>query len=480
MSSADVGPMTRFGRLESRGVLLGLSAVQLAVVGLATAVAVVAVNSAGMSGLVVAAPVWGALLVSGTVSVAGRPLVEWVPLLAQWHARRAIGASTAVTSARVATPADARVATPAEALVLPGLGGLLELVDCAPLRAVLVVDRRAATVTGVLRVAGSGFLLDDAVAQQHKVASWGLALAALCQQPAIVRVQVIARTRPGGLAPARRWWREHCTVGGTRLAGELAGMLDEGFVVPHVHETLIAIAVRTPRGRRRVTTADVALVAKHLAAFEAAVSSADLRADEWLDRDELARAVRGGYEPAALGRGEEGPVTLTGPSGVREGWRSLAAGASVHATYWVSEWPRCEVHPAFLQPLLLGEASERTVTLIAEPLPTRKALREIRRAKVEHVADAAQRARIGQIENESTRAEVADLERREAELVAGHGDLRFTGLITVSADDEAQLEERCAAMETAAAQAMCEVRRLVGQQGVAHAAACLPLARGVL
>jgi hypothetical protein len=35
-------------------------------------------------------------------------------------------------------------------------------------------------------------------------------------------------------------------------------------------------------------------------------------------------------------------------------------------------------------------------------------------------------------------------------------------------------------METAAAQSMCEVDRQVGQQGVAHAAACLFLARGVL
>lgn len=452
--------------------LLGLSAMQLGVVGLATAIGVVAVYSAGLSGLVVSAPLWGALLVSGTASVRGRPLVGWVPLLVQWHARRAIGSTSAVTPARVVTPA--------EKLVLPGLRAPLDLVNCPPLGAVLVVDRRAGTVTGVLRVAGSGFLLDDAVAQEHKVASWGRALAALCQQPAIVRVQVIARTRPGGLAPARRWWREHCTVPGAGLACELAGMLDEGFVVPHVRETLIAVAVRAPRGHRRMTDADVALVAKHLAAFKAAVTSAELQADGWLDYDGLARAVRGGYEPAALGRGEDGPVTLTGPSGVREEWRSLTAGAAVHATYWVSEWPRSEVHPAFLHPLLLGEASERTVTLIAEPLATGKALREIRRAKVEHVADAAQRARIGQIESESTRAEVADLERREAELVAGHGDLRFTGLITVSADDAAQLEGRCASMETAAAQAMCEVRRVVGQQGVAHAAACLPLAGGVL
>jgi hypothetical protein len=105
---------------------------------------------------------------------------------------------------------------------------------------------------------------------------------------------------------------------------------------------------------------------------------------------------------------------------------------------------------------------------------------EIRRGKVEHAADAAQRFRIGQIEDESTRAELDDLLRREAELVAGHGDLRFTGLITVTAANEAELDAACAAMETDAAQSLCEVRRLVGQQGIAHAAGALPLARGVL
>ena len=75
---------------------------------------------------------------------------------------------------------------------------------------------------------------------------------------------------------------------------------------------------------------------------------------------------------------------------------------------------------------------------------------------------------------------MTELGRREAELVAGHGDLRFTGLITVTAPTLEDLESACTATEAAAAQSMCEVRRLVGQQAAAHAAAALPLARGVL
>jgi len=69
--------------------------------------------------------------------------------------------------------------------------------------------------------------------------------------------------------------------------------------------------------------------------------------------------------------------------------------------------------------------------------------------------------------------------RRERDLVAGHGDVCFTGLITVTAPDTDRLQEACRATEAAAARAMCELRLLVGQQTLAHAAAMLPLARGV-
>lgn len=475
MTSPETGPVAstvRFGRLEQRGLLLGLSMAQLAVVSAAFVVAVAAVFSAGAAGFAVTAPVWLTLLVAGTVTIAGRPVVGWVPLLAQWQVRKLSRATTAVTPAATKSAPDT--------LVLPGLAGHLDLVRCDALGASLVLDRHAGVICGVLRVTGAGFVLDDPAAQEHKVAGWGRVLAGLCQQPAMVRVQLLARTVPGGLAPARRWWRDHCASPTTELSMVLAGLLDGGFVQPHARDTLLAVALRAPRRHRAVTVADIAIVTKHLEAVASSLVGANLTPAGWLDREDLAAVVRSGYDPATAARTEDAAVNLAGPMGVHELWSMLRTDSSVHATYWVVEWPRSEVHPTFLQPLLLGEPMPRTVTLIAEPLATARALREIRRTKAEHIADAAQRARIGQVEAESTRAEVDDLERREAELVAGHGDLRFTGLITVSATSESELEQRCAALETAAAQAMCEVRRLFGQQGQAHLAAALPLARGVL
>ena len=465
----------RFGQLEHRGILLGLGAAQLAVLTIATVVAVAGVYSAGMGGLVAGAAVWLPLAIAGTASVRGRPVVEWVPLVAHWHTRRLLAQTTQVT----------RAVAPACDLLIPGVPGSLRVTETPNLAAALIHDRRAGTLTAIASVRGGGFVLDDAAAQEHKVAAWGRVLASLCQQPTVVRVQLVLRTVPDGAADARRWWRQSAQSDASWAASLLADLIDEAYYTARRQDAFVAIALRAPRGhRRRLAAPGSARLEQELVALTDALRGAELTVDHWVSRDRLGATLRPAYDPVGGARaGDPGEVAasrLLGPMGVQEHWSYLRTDSAVHATYWVTQWPRSEVHPSFLQPLLLASTGFRTVTLIAEPLATAKALREIRRAKVEHAADAAQRARVGRIEDESTRAQVADLARREQELIAGHGDLRFTGLITVTAVTLEELDGACAATESAAAQSMCEIRRLVGQQGLAHLAATLPLARGVL
>jgi hypothetical protein len=64
---------------------------------------------------------------------------------------------------------------------------------------------------------------------------------------------------------------------------------------------------------------------------------------------------------------------------------------------------------------------------------TDQAARDIRKKKTEYISDAAQRQRIGQIEDAQQSAEYNDVLQQEADLTAGHGILRTTGLIAVSA-----------------------------------------------
>lgn len=470
MSTTTQPTSVRFGRLERRGVLLGLTGAQLAVAALAVVIATAAVYVGGEVGLALSSLGWGPLLIAATVSVGGRPVVRWVPLLADWATRRATGRTAAVASARAPRRPDT--------LMLPGIAGRMAVATAPRVGAALVVDRRAGTAVAIARVVGSGFVLADPATQDHRVAGWGRVLAALCQQPAIVRLQVLHRTLPA--QPANRTWRQDADPDAPWSSRVLADLL--AGVPGERNETLLALAVRIPRGRGRVLgVAQLGEIERHLSALGDSLAAADLRVQSWVGPTDLAATLRDGYDPTTgTSAASAAPGTLQGPMGISEHWDHLRSDGAVHAVYWVAEWPRSDVHPGFLQPLLLAPGTWRAVTLLAEPLPPARALREIRRAKAEHLADAAQRARIGQVEDEATRAEQSDLVRREAELVAGHGDLRFTGLVTVTAPTLDELAAACATTEAAAAQALCEIRRLVGQQGQAHAAGALPLARRLL
>jgi hypothetical protein len=468
----------RFGRLERRGVLLGLSAGQLAALAGGLVVLVAAEYTAGALGVLVSAPVWVTLASVALITVGGRPVVTWLPIVGDWTVRRVL-----LRTVHVARPLRA---LSSQELELPGIRGQLQVFESSVSGAAQILDARSSTVTAVLKVSGRGFVLEDPGTQERRVGGWGRVLASLCQQPEIVRVQVLHRTSPGGAGKVRRWWATHALADAPWASRVVADLIADVEQVADRQECLLAVAVRAPRAGRRTSAATLTAVDQRLAAIVDSLATADLEVHGWVTPARLRQVLRTSYDPTGAAvadvaeAGEQVDTPMVGPMGVAESWDLVRTDNARHVVYWVQEWPRSDVPPGFLQPLVVTPRARRSFTLIAEPLPPAKAFREIRRAKVEHTADAAQRARIGRLEDESIRAEAADLVRREQDLVAGHGDLRFAGLITVSAATRDELDAACRATEAAAGQAMCELRRLVGQQGQAHAAAALPLARGLL
>jgi hypothetical protein len=445
----------RFGRLERRGLLLGLTGVQLALVGCALMTVVSAGLIAGPSGLLLSAPAWAAALAWALVPVGGRPAVELTPTVLGWLGRRLTRSSTVIARPRTAAGPDV--------LAIPGLPGRLQITTDARTGAAVIRPARLATaMTVVAEVRGRGFLLEGAASQDRSVAGWGRLLASLAQMPGIAGVQVLHLCGPTPGRAIREWWASQDRTWSSRILTELA----EETPAPTGVRSLIAVAFRPTR------SGDDGV----LASMTEAIDAAGLDLQTWMTPGQIRGAVRQSYDPmsvASAGTGS-GPC---GPMGVQESWSYLRTDSAVHAVYWVSEWPRSATHLGFLRPLLLAPGSPRTLSLLATPVPTGKALREIRRTRAEQTADAMTRARIGRVEDEATRAEAAELDRREEDLVAGHGDVRFTGLLTVTACTVEELAEDCAAAETAAAQAGCELRRLVGQQVQAFAAGALPLAR---
>ena len=188
----------RFSRLEQRGLLLGLSGEQVFLCGLALAAVVLAEYTAGIPGVIAAAPFWALTLAWALVPVRGRPVVEWLPIWAHYLTRRVRGGAQqrVVPTTRI-NPTDLGP----QALRIPGGPTGLTLWTMPDTGRALVHDPGDGTVTGVLRVDSAGFLLADPGLRDGLVAGWGQLLAGLAHQPTVVRVQVLARTVPGGVGP---------------------------------------------------------------------------------------------------------------------------------------------------------------------------------------------------------------------------------------------------------------------------------------
>src|ERR1700735_4228977 len=98
----------------------------------------------------------------------------------------------------------------------------------------------------------------------------------------------------------------------------------------------------------------------------------------------------------------------------------------------------------FMDSLLGRSSAVRTVSVSFEPLPADRSTREIEAAVTRDRADRELRARFGQSETARQRQAVEATIRREAELAAGHGEVRLSGFITVSGRDRDELRQSCA------------------------------------
>jgi hypothetical protein len=478
---SELTPM-KFSRLTRRGVLLGLSVAQLVTLGIGGLSLLAAFyGGAGML-LAYTAPVWLLAVVLTWVPIAGRPMVEWLPVACWWLWRSTCG--QLLYRRRIVKP------RPAGSLALPGdMARLREHLD-PETGACMIHDPRQATLTVVTEVTHPAFILLDAGEQERRVTSWGRVLATVCRSGRIATLQVLERTLPDSGSGLAEWWAEHGTDDGSWAATTYRELIERAGPAGERHATTVSLSLDMKVAARQIRTAGggirgaAAVLRQEMATLTAALRSADLTPSGWLGPGQVAVILRSAYDPAVAatlerhGRlGQE--LAAAGPVAVTETWGNLRTDSAWHTVLWVSEWPRSLVYPGFLAPVLLSTGIQRSVSLIYTPMRSDQAARDIRKKKVEHISDAAQRARIGQIEDAAQTAEYLDVLQQEADLTAGHGVLRVSGLISVSAPSLDELEAAVAAIEQASIQDSCETRRLVGQQAVAFTAAALPLCRTV-
>jgi len=481
--TADNGlSAVKFSHLTKRGVLLGLSLPQLITLAIAALTLVVALYLGGGMLLAWTAPLWAVCVALTWVPVGGRKAVEWIPIAENWVWRTTIGQLG--YRRRVVQP------RPAGTLALPGdAASLREYVD-PETNAVMIHDPHHRTLTAVVGLTHPAFVLLDPGEQERRVTAWGRVLATTCRSGRIARVQVLERTLPDSGTGLAQWWREHGSDEGSWTATTYAELIERAGPTGERHATTVSLALDMKAAARQIRTAGgglrgaAAVLRQEMTTLVSALGAADLPPSGWFGPGEVAVILRSAYDPAIAAtlerHGDLGrDLATAGPVAVTETWDQLRSDSARHAVLWISEWPRSLVYPGFLAPVLLSSGVRRSFSLVCTPVRADQAARDIRKKKTEYIFDAVQRAKIGQIEDAQQTAEDADVLQQEADLTAGHGILRYTGLLALSAATVDELEAAVSAIEQAAIQASCETRRLVGQQAQAFTVAALPLCRTV-
>ncbi|WP_448233151.1 SCO6880 family protein [Microbacterium lacticum] len=478
-ASFELRPV-QFSRLTRRGILLGLSLPQLITLGIALLLIVVSLYSGGGAGLAWSSPAWASLVAIAWLPVGGRRVIEWAPIIIRWLARTRAGQTE--YRRRLIRP------RPAGTLALPGdLAALREWHD-PETGAAMIHDPHAQTLTAILAVSHPAFVLLDPGEQQRRVTGWGRVLAATCRSGRMARLQVMERTLPDSGSGLAEWWQAHGRDDGSWASTTYRELIDRAGPAGERHATTISLALDLRAAGRQIRSAGggmtgaAAVLRQEMTTFTTALRGAELTGPRWLTPGEVAVILRSAYDPAAapalerhgaLGR----ELATAGPVAVTESWDRLRSDSAHHAVLWISEWPRSQVYPGFLAPVVLSGGVLRSLSLHYLPMRTDQAARDLRKKKTEMISDAAQRRKVGQIDDAQSAAEYQDVLQQEAELTSGHGVLRVVGLVSISAPTLGELDAAIAQIEQAAIQASCETRRLVGQQAQAFTAAALPLCR---
>lgn len=470
----------KFSRLTRRGILLGLSASQLVTLGVGVVSLVWAFYAGGGILIAITAPIWLLSAALTWIPIAGRPIVEWVPVGFWWTWKTTGG--QLLYRRRIIRP------RPAGTLALPGDTARLREYRDPITGAGMIHDPSAATLTAVISVTHPAFVLLDPGEQERRVTSWSRVLATVCRSGRVSMLQILERTLPDSGTGLAEWWSTHGTHDSSWASTTYSELIDRAGPAGERHATTLSLSLDMKAAARQIRTAGggirggAAVLRQEMNTLTAALRSADLAPSAWLTCGQIAVILRSAYDPAVAAtlerHGELGQNLATaGPVAVNESWNRLRTDSAHHAVLWISEWPHSMVYPGFLAPILLSNGIQRSFSLLCTPMRSDQAARDIRKKKTEYISDAAQRQKIGQIEDAAQTAEYHDVLQQEADLTAGHGILRYTGLISISAPNADDLDAAVAAIEQAAIQASCETRLLVGQQAQAFTAAALPLCR---
>jgi len=361
----------------------------------------------------------------------------------------------------------------------------------------VIFDGRYRTYTAIMKVRGHSFALLGNEEKERRVTGWAAVLSSLARErPVVHRLQWIASTIPDDGNAVRSFLSDRSAIPEqTPAYHSYDGLLSGAGAMTCRHDVHLAIQVRGGRNVTSSTSGSASSACGNLLreveALQRVLGDGEVLAERLLGPREVSALVRrsGEANPVdasaveAAGQAQSiqdcppCPVGWPWPLAVDSQWGHIRTDETWQATYWIAEWPRIEVGPEFLSPLLLGPV-RRTMSVVMEPLSPSRAVRQAERARTADLADTELRRRGGFLSTARKARESELATRRESELADGHSAVRFSGYVTVTAPTVRLLAEACDATEQAAGLCRLELRRLFGDQEQAFTYT-LPLGRGL-
>jgi hypothetical protein len=488
----------RFGPLEQRGLVGPLGFGQVGTLAGAAALGLGALYAlGGWGGLIVAL-----LLISGAavlviVPVEGRTALSWAPHAVRWATR--VRGRAGYRSPRPGAGFGGGGEAAAETALPPELGRLaMAEVPYRSDRVGVLHDPAAGTFSVALAVRAGSFGLLDPSEQERKLEGWGSVLASLARDGSPVRrLQWIERTLPAPgdeLAAYLQAERDRSVPLDSGLVASYIELIESAAPATTEHEILLVLQIDERRGARELRRLGGGPGAARMLALREAeslaerLSVAEVSVLGLLRPRRYAQAIRDAFDPfgrqararAALGDPERAGVdpAQMGPLAAQEEWSRYRTDSAHHVSGWISAWPRTDVGPAFLTPLLMQSTAPRTVAVCIEPVPHTLAVRRAEAARTAEVAEEIQRERQGFMTTARIRRRQQAAARKEEELADGHAEMRFAGFISAYGPDAEAAERSYAETEHSAALARLELQRLYGEQARAFTFT-LPLGWGL-
>ncbi len=490
----------RFGPVERRGILgqLRVGQVGLVVAGVVAAIAALD-REPTAAGAFLGVLVFGTAVAVAFAPVGPRTAEEWAPVTLgfAWRTTRRRTRFRSGVPARGALAAERsrpwrRLQRPSEPDPPATVKGVRILDVAYRDRAIGVLsEQRRHRLTAVLACRVIAFSLLDPEAQERRLARWGLILSGAAGGP-VRRLQWIERTVPAQGDELARWLHDErdpaVPLRGTPMIESYLELIGATTRAAQEHEVLIAVQIDPRRAADRGRDAGVHALIEQAERLAEALEAAEVSVLGALGPGQLARVLRTAFDPyaraelTALEAADPGRRGLSEanawPLGAREHWEHYRSDGALHATFWIGEWPRVDVSPMFMDALLGRSSVVRTVAVTFEPIAPERSTREAEAAITRDRADRELRERFGQAETARQRQVQESAMRREAELAAGHAEVRLAGFVTVTGRDPDDLRRACVEVHEQAVRARLELHRMYGQQADAFAFT-LPLCRGL-